>query len=218
MKVKLATLALLATGIGLFFLFGRENDNWPVTNDRPIGGVIVAFGDSLTRGHGAAANESYPRHLSELLGYGVINEGKDGDTCESALRRVDRVIAHQPDVVIITLGGNDILKHVPIDKTLNHLREIFRRLQKAGAMVVYGAVDPPLIGGNWVAAVRELCRDEGVLYIRSLMDGLWADTEKMSDSIHPNGAGYRILAERVHERLMSHSSTASQSSQAVAGE
>lgn len=204
MRTKLILIAIVSAAVVGFVLITRENLDWPVTNDQPDGRVVVAFGDSLTRGFGAADGEAYPDHLSQLVGRPIVNAGKDGDTTGQALARLNRVLAHQPDVVILTLGGNDILRRVPLQTTLDNLRQIIQSLQQAGAMVVYAAVDPPLIGGKWVDAVRDLCREEGVLYVPSVMDGLWSDNERMFDSIHPNGDGYRVLAERIHARLEPH--------------
>ncbi len=205
MRTKLVAVAIVLAAAGAaFVLFGRENLDWPVTNDQAAGQVIVAFGDSLTRGFGASEGSTYPDHLSELLGCPIVNAGRDGETAGQALSRIDRVLANQPDTVIITLGGNDILRRTPLETTLDDLRQIFQTLQQAGAMVVYAAVDPPLIGSNWVSAVRDLCRAEGVLYVPSIMDGLWSDSERMYDSIHPNGKGYRVVAERILARLEGH--------------
>lgn len=183
---------------------GCRNHDWPVVHDGAAGNVIVAFGDSITAGEGAVPSETYPAHLAELLGKPVENLGRSGDTTADGRSRLQQVIGHGPDTVIITLGGNDILQRVPRDETLRNLRTIFQELHSAGAMVVYAAVDPPLIGGDWSEQVRELCREEGVLYVPGVMDGLWTDTAKMSDQIHPNGAGYLVIAERIHARLADH--------------
>jgi len=204
MMKKLVLTATLIAGGAAVWLYTREDLDWPVTNDRTRGEVVVAFGDSLTRGFGAADGEAYTDHLSDLLGSPVINAGSDGESTYGGLRRLNQVLADEPDVVIITLGGNDILRRVSLEKTLENLRQIFERLQQAGAMVVYAAVDPPLIGSNWNAAVRNLCRQQGVLYVPSIMAGLWGDSERMHDSIHPNGLGYRLIAERIHARLAPH--------------
>lgn len=203
MKVRIAIVLLLLLGIVWWWLSGESLD-WDVVHDRPPGAVIVAFGDSLTRGYGAGQGEAYPDVLAELIGRKIINEGVDGDTTVTALNRVDRVLVHKPDVVIITLGGNDILRRIPYEQTVSNLEEIFERLQTGGAMVVYAAVDPPLGGKNWINAVRTLCRERGVLYVESILHGLWSDTEMMSDTIHPNAKGYRVVAERIQARLGPH--------------
>ncbi len=78
----------------------------------PVGsGNIVAFGDSLTAGVGATAGRDYVSQLEDLLSVTIENEGVSGDTTRDALLRLDNdVIAKSPEVVIVWLGGNDILQ------------------------------------------------------------------------------------------------------------
>jgi lysophospholipase L1-like esterase len=49
--------------------------------------------------------------------------------------------------------------------------------------------------------VKDLCRELGVLYVDSVMAGMWGNHRLMSDEIHPNSAGYRVMAERVRDAL-----------------
>src|SRR5262245_33920455 len=96
---------------------------WPspysrVANLSSRGTGIIAFGDSLTAGYGAAAGEDYPSRLSSMIGTPVANAGVSGDTTESALARIDAdVLARNPRIVIVGLGGNDFLQNVPISVT-----------------------------------------------------------------------------------------------------
>src|SRR5688500_13687859 len=83
---------------------------WPsrysrVTNLASAGSSIVSFGDSLTAGFGAGPGEDYPSELSKRLGIAVMNAGVSGDTTESALARLDEVLATKPRMVIVGLGG-----------------------------------------------------------------------------------------------------------------
>jgi acyl-CoA thioesterase I len=201
--VKLRTLLIvLAACAAAFFLWFRNPETWPIRNAPPGAGPIVCFGDSLTSGHGAAASESYPAVLASLLGREVVNRGSDGDTSESALERLDEtVLAASPSVVIITLGGNDIVRRVPIADTTRSLRAIFERSLAARAMVVFLAIDPPFVGRERMDKVRELCHELGVLYVDTAMKGMWGSRRLMSDNIHPNAEGYRMMAERVRDAL-----------------
>ncbi|MBO7604955.1 MAG: hypothetical protein J6S61_00615, partial [Elusimicrobiaceae bacterium] len=64
----------------------HEPKNYPNSNTD-----IIAFGDSLTYGYGAARNESYPAYLSEMLGREVINLGVSGDTSAMGLARINEI-------------------------------------------------------------------------------------------------------------------------------
>jgi acyl-CoA thioesterase I len=201
-RTLLLTLAALAAAV---LLWPRHPATGPILNAPPGAGPIACFGDSLTRGQGAEPEESYPAVLARLLGRDVLNRGRDGETSKSALERLDEdVVSLSPSIVIITLGGNDMLQRLPIADTVGSLRKIFERLLAAHAMVVFLAIHPPFVGDERMNKVKDLCRELGVLYVDSVMDGMWRDHRLMSDNIHPNAAGYRIMAERVREALGEH--------------
>jgi lysophospholipase L1-like esterase len=194
-------LALTVVTLGLL-LWPRKPVTWPIRNAPPGAGPIVCFGDSLTRGHGAEPKESYPAVLAGLLGREVLNRGRDGETSESALERLDSdVLAAAPSVVVITLGGNDMMQRLRIEVTVASLRKIFDRILSANAMVVFLAIHPPFVGDERMHRVKDLCRELGVLYLDSVMNGMWGDRKLMSDNIHPNAAGYRLMAERARDAL-----------------
>jgi acyl-CoA thioesterase I len=198
-RTLLLTLAALAAAV---LLWPRHPATGPILNAPPGASPIACFGDSLTRGQGAEPEESYPAVLARLLGRDVLNRGRDGETSKSALERLDEdVVSLSPSIVIITLGGNDMLQRLPIADTLGSLREIFERTLAVHAMVVFLAIHPPFISDERMNKVKDLCRELGVLYVDSVMDGMWRNRKVMSDDIHPNAAGYRLMAERVRDAV-----------------
>jgi len=201
--VRLRTVLLaLAVITAAVILWPRKPATWPIRNAPPGAGPIVCFGDSLTRGQGAEPEESYPAVLARLLGRDVLNRGRDGETSKRALERLDEdVLSLSPSIVIITLGGNDMLQRLPIADTVGSLRKIFERTLAVHAMVVFLAVHPPFINDERMNKVKDLCREIGVLYVDSVMDGMWRNRKVMSDDIHPNAAGYRLMAERVRDAV-----------------
>ena len=169
-----------------------------ITNLDSRGTAVVAFGDSLTAGYGAAAGEDYPARLSALLGKPIVNAGVSGDTTESALARVDAdVVAQSPRLVIVGLGGNDFLRQAPIASTEANLREIVRRIQRGGAMVVLLGFRFPSLGGSYEKMYERVADEEHCLLIPDLLDGILSDPALKSDEIHPNAKGYQLMAERV---------------------
>lgn len=176
---------------------------WPspytrVRNLGSHGATIIAFGDSLTAGYGANAGEDYPSRLSGRIGANVINAGVSGDTTESAAERLDAdVLAHDPRIVLLGLGGNDYLRGVPLATTEQNLRTMIRKIQSAGAMVVLLGFKFPSFNANYDKMYATVAKDEGCLLIGDLLHGIETDPSLKSDEIHPNAKGYDIMADRV---------------------
>ena len=95
--------------------------------------VIICFGDSLTAGTGADPGMDYPTQLSRIIAKPVINAGVPGDTTTRALKRLQRdVLSRSPDVVLITLGGNDLKTGVVKDTAFKNLKRIVESIQGQG--------------------------------------------------------------------------------------
>ena len=175
---------------------------WPsgigdVANLNSRGRNIIAFGDSLTAGAGAGKGEDYPSKLSAMIGAPVINAGVNGDTTESALERLDKdVLSQSPRIVLVGLGGNDFLRRVPIQTTEANLRTIVQRIKAGGAMVVLLGFEFP-IGPDYGDMYEKVADDEQCLFVDDVVDGILTNTTLKSDEIHPNAAGYALMAERV---------------------
>lgn len=164
--------------------------------------VIVAFGDSLTHGTGASTDTAYPAVLASLTGRTVINAGVPGDTTASALQRLPEVLAeHQPRLVLLCLGGNDMLRKQPEAATENNLRLLVRTIRASGARVVLiGVPEPKLFGGapDFYARIAE---DMQLPLEEDVFNDVLKDNSLKSDAIHANAAGYRVVAERLAEFL-----------------
>ncbi|GAA3919285.1 GDSL-type esterase/lipase family protein [Litoribacillus peritrichatus] len=84
--------------------------------------TILAFGDSLTYGVGAKNGKTYPEVLSELTGIQVINAGVSGETTSKGILRFSDVLdEHQPQLIILLEGGNDVLRNHPPSQTKSNL-------------------------------------------------------------------------------------------------
>jgi lysophospholipase L1-like esterase len=197
--------ALIGAGVAIFvalFFFLRPSPYSKVTNIASPGSSVIAFGDSLTAGYGAGDGEDYPSQLAAMTQIDVVNAGVSGDTTQSALARLERdVLSANPRLVIIGLGGNDFLRDEAIATTENNLREIVRRTQGSGAMVVILGFSFPSLNENYEEMYERVARDEGALLIPDMLDGILSDSKLKSDAIHPNAAGYELMAERVAEPL-----------------
>ena len=180
---------------------------WPsqrVRNRDSHGKNVIAFGDSLTAGYGAAAGDDYPSKLAALAGTPIINAGVSGDTTQAALARIDAdVLSKDPRIVIVGLGGNDFLGNTPIAATEANLRKIVKKIQDAGAMVILLGFEFPSFGPRYDNMYERVAKDEQCLLVQDVLDDILSDPKLKSDEIHPNAKGYAIMAERIDKPLRS---------------
>lgn len=159
---------------------------------------IVCFGDSLTRGYGASPGHDYPSLLGAELGLEVINAGRDGDTTADALARVEPdVLSWEPRLVIVGLGGNDVLQQVPKPATMQNLDRIVSRIIDAGAMVVLVHAKFGLFDDPYRADMEALAEKHGAVIVKDILKDILGRPSRMHDQIHPNDAGYALMTERV---------------------
>jgi len=163
---------------------------------------VICFGDSLTEGVGAGAREDYPSLLAQQLQYSVINAGKSGDTSADGLARLERdVLGRNPRLVIVLFGGNDFLRQVSLSATRKNLEEMIQTIQARGAMVALVGTRLGFFTDEYGPIYQEIAQRYGALFIPEILKGILSDPKLKSDSIHPNGAGYRLMAERIIERI-----------------
>lgn len=201
-KSLLTVLACVAVLLVLWRLIaGPPVNNWPIVNEYPSGSAIIAFGDSLTVGVGVDEALNYPSRLSAMIGRDIVNAGVNGHTTRDGLNRLERdVLSQDPRVVLLCLGGNDMLRRQPKDHQFENLRTMIGEIQETGALVVLLGIDGiALLGGGYDDDYRELARDTGCVFVPNIMDGVLGKSGKMlPDRIHPNDAGYADIADKVY--------------------
>jgi len=199
-KIALFLLPIL-TGFLLYHFF-LSKPNPKIKNAQPGGENIICFGDSLTYGTGATKGMDYPSQLSKMISKPVLNKGVPGDTTASALARLEQdVLSQSPRIVLITLGGNDLKNSVPKGTAFQNLKRIIESIQARKALVVIGGIDLPVWGRGFGEGYEQLCKETGAVLISNIFDGIMGNTHLMSDSIHPNDAGYTKVARQFHEAL-----------------
>jgi acyl-CoA thioesterase-1 len=159
---------------------------------------IIAFGDSLVAGRGATPGKDFVSQLARRLGTPIENAGRSGDTTASALARLDQdVLSRKPRVVIVLLGGNDFLRRVPTADTFRNLSAIVQRIRNRGAAVVLVGVSVGLLSDSYGDEYEQLARRASAGLVPDVLDGILGRGDRMSDAIHPNDEGYRMIAERI---------------------
>ncbi len=166
------------------------------------GDVIVAFGDSLTYGTGAAEGESYPAVLGQLVGRTVVRSGVPGEVTAQGLTRLPDVIEeHKPRLVIVCLGGNDMLRQVRDAEIAQNLRSMVRTLQDRKIAVVLVGVPKPALITSAPVFYADLAKELSVPYEGKVVASVLQSNETKSDPIHPNARGYRLMAEAIAQVL-----------------
>ena len=216
MIIVVIGLPICATGAGLPLLAKNA--------------VILAFGDSLTFGTGAAPRESYPAVLERLVGRRVVNEGIPGEITGEGLARLPEVLKREkPALLLLCHGANDLLRVLDKRQAAANLRAMIRLTREKGAAVVLIAVPLPGIalspeplyleivtekGATVRIAVpslgitlspeplyREIATEMELPLEENALTTILSNETLLSDPIHPNAAGYRQLAESIASLL-----------------
>jgi lysophospholipase L1-like esterase len=145
----------------------------------------------------------YPSQLSKMISRPVINAGVPGDTTASALERLERdVLAYSPDIVLITLGGNDLKNGVASDSAFKNLKKIVNLIHNQGARVIIGGLSIPFRDRGFGRGFKNLADETDAILIPNILEGIMGNRNLTSDPIHPNGAGYKIIAERFYKAIL----------------
>jgi acyl-CoA thioesterase-1 len=191
-KYKNILLGLFLLGILSYFFWPEEPPRYP-TN----GSTVVVFGDSLAEGVGATAGYDIASRLASALPYEVVNLGVSGDTTADGLNRIDSLLAADPRVVVLLLGGNDAIRKLPVKDTFANLSSIIEQIQASGAAVILVGEPGGLYGSQYENEYERLAKEYRTFYVSNILSGLIGKTGYMSDYIHPNDAGYEKAAARI---------------------
>ena len=171
--------------------------------------TILAFGDSLTAGHGLPLRKSYPSLLEAALrrdGFQVklINAGVSGDTTAGGLSRLDWALGDNPAIAVVELGANDGLRGLKPKQTEANLDAILTKLKKRGVLVLLtGMYAPPnmgrAFGRQFNAIFPRLAEKYNVLFYPFFLDGVAGKPAlNQGDGLHPNEEGAAIIARRLY--------------------
>lgn len=191
-------LLVVIVALGIFY-FSRPT---PITNYPSHGSDIIAFGDSLVEGVGSTEGNDFVSLLSKKIGQPIINLGHAGDTTADGILRIGVLDKYNPRVVLLLLGGNDHLKKIPLPDTHNNLAVLIENIQARGAIVILLGVRGGLFNDRFDTEFEDLQDTYHTAFVPDVLDGLFGNTQYMSDAVHPNNAGYKIIADRIYPVLV----------------
>ena len=164
--------------------------------------VILAFGDSLTYGTGATAEQNYPSQLERLVSRRVINGGIPGEDTATGLARLPKALdEHCPALVILCHGANDLKQGLGDLQASENIREMIRIAHHKGVEVLLVAVPYPTHFSAKPAFYSRIANEFGILFEGSVVADILNESSLKSDSIHPNARGYKLIAEAVAKLL-----------------
>jgi len=198
MRILLLCLALLLGGCG-------ETEKFPLL---PPGSVVLALGDSLTAGAGVTPEQAWPALLEQRTGWQVVNGGVNGDTTAQGLQRLPALLdEYHPVLVLVTLGGNDMLRHLPLNETEENLTKVIVKCKLENAGVVLLATPQPSIAGAVLRNLsapdfyRQVAATQQVPLIEDAIADVLSDPLLKGDQVHPNAEGHAVLSGKILDAL-----------------
>jgi len=173
-----------------------------IKNVNSQGSGIICFGDSITLGYGVEKGEDYPSLLGKKVDMPVINAGIDGDTTVDGMLRIKaEVLDKNPMLVLIEFGGNDFLRKVPKETTLENLRKMIDMCHEKGAMVALVDISAGMFFKEYRGEYAKICRQKNVIFVPSILNGIITNPMLKSDFFHPNVKGYQVVCERIYKKI-----------------
>ena len=178
--------------------------------------LIVAFGDSLYAGYGVDQKEGFAPELQEALRAAgkdvrVHNAGVSGDTTAAGLRRMDFVLdslPRKPDLVILGLGGNDLLRGLKPSDTRANMEAMVRKLDERGIPVLLtGMLAPPNLGAAFSKEFNviypALAKKYDIALYPFFMEGVVGRPDLfLPDGLHPTAEGIDIIVRKIAPQVV----------------
>jgi acyl-CoA thioesterase I len=195
-------LRVLATVALLLVLAAGCGDSQRKISRLPSDAVVLAFGDSLTYGTGAQAQESYPAQLEQLIGRTVVRAGVPGEVTAQALDRLPAALdEHSPRLLLLCIGGNDFLRRLGQAQAAENVRSMVKLARSRGIEVMLIATPEPGLRVVPPAFYGAIAKEFSLLYEEGVIGEVLTTSGLKADTVHPNAKGYRVIAERLAERL-----------------
>ena len=195
----------------LFCLFFLSTISFNILATNQI--KIMLYGDSLMAGYGLSKNENLSSALSSILNVGdsevqIINASVSGNTSSNGLARIDWSLEDQPNIVILCLGANDMLRGIDPKLTKQNLNNMIAKMVQNGSKVILaGMRSPESMGKNYQQKFdliyQELAEEHDVIFMPFLLDGVALEKDYLqSDYKHPNALGVNIMASNLYPYIL----------------
>ena len=195
----------------LFFLFFLSTISF---NDFATNQIkIMLFGDSLMAGYGLPQNENLSSVLPSKFNLAesqlqIINASVSGNTSNNGLARLDWSLEDKPNIVILCLGANDMLRGIDPKLTKQNLNQIIEKMIQNGSKVILAGMRSPESMGKiyqqkFDLIYQELAEEHDVIFMPFLLEGVALEKDYLqSDYKHPNSLGVNIMASNLYPYIL----------------
>ena len=178
-----------------------------------IGDTILVYGDSISAAYGMDQSKGWVNLLAKRIAidrphYKVVNASVSGETSGGGVTRLPKSLAfHQPDVLVLELGGNDGLRGYPISSIRDNLQIMIQQAKASGVHVLLiGMVLPPNYGRRYTLAFEKvfssLAKEHSLPFVPFLLDGVSTGKSLVQrDGIHPTVDAQPALLDDVWPSL-----------------
>ena len=195
----------------LFCLFFLSTISFNVFATNQI--KIMLYGDSLMAGYGLPQNENLSSVLPSKFNLAesqlqIINASVSGNTSSNGLARLDWSLEDKPNIVILCLGANDMLRGIDPKLTKQNLNQIIEKMIQNGSKVILaGMRSPESMGQNYQQEFdliyQELAEEHEVIFMPFLLEGVALEKDYLqSDYKHPNALGVKIMASNLYPYIL----------------
>ena len=182
-----------------------------VHSQNPI--KIMLYGDSLMAGYGLSQNENLISILTKKYkdsesSFSFINASISGNTSKNGLSRVDWSIGDNPNIVILCLGANDMLRGLDPALTKNNLDLIISKFVSINSIVILAGMQSPESMGpeyqlEFDGIYPELSNKYSLIFMPFLLEGVALEKEMLqADFKHPNAQGIKVIAKNLEPYIV----------------
>jgi acyl-CoA thioesterase-1 len=199
-KSRRAAVAVVVS-LSLFVVIRESRTLLPVTRQQHQFHTVYVIGDSVSAGMADPPERVWPAVMGREHRVDVVNLAREGATTRSALRQAEQV-DHTHCVVIVEIGGNDLLEGVPGRRFEQDLKELLQELSAPGRQIVLMELPLPPLCNEYGRVQRRLARDfEATLISKRVFAGVLAASDATVDGVHLSPHGHQLMSERIWKQV-----------------
>ena len=175
--------------------------------------TIMLYGDSLMAGYGLNQNENLSSALTAKFNLKetavlIINASVSGNTTSNGLARLDWSLGESPNIVILCLGANDMLRGIDPKYIKENLNTMISKINESGSKVILaGMRSPKSMGGiyqqRFDQMYREIAEEHDLTFKPFLLEGIALEKKYLqNDYKHPNALGSQVMANNLYPYIL----------------